>query len=294
MKDLNEIQCFVKAIELKSLTAAAKSLGLPKSSVSRKIQNLERRLNLTLVVRTTRALNLTHSGKAFYERALLALKELDQAEEHVDSSRDSIEGLLRITCPIEFATGPFNKMLSNFLLAYPNVKIDLVLTERTVDLITEGFDLAFRAGDLSDSSLIVKKLPAFDAKIYASPSYLKRNGTPKSINDLEKFDLIGFAPGGKMLKWQLKGPTGKKEITIKSKLNLNHMLAAKESAINGMGLILMPEFMAAEEISKDRLKAVCPDWISPNLRINIIYPAQKFVSPKMRAFIDYTVKNLNL
>src|SRR5258708_27642227 len=181
MRDLNEIQCFVRAVELKSLTAAAKALALPKSSVSRKIRNLEAQLGMTLLVRTTRALNLTDAGKSFFEKSALALKEIENAVEALDGSRQTVEGTLRITAPIGFATGHFNDIVVSFMDKYPKVKIDLILTERVVDLIAENFDLAFRIGELEDSTLIAKKLTYIDGSIVASPQYLKNHGDRKSV-----------------------------------------------------------------------------------------------------------------
>lgn len=294
MRDLNEIQCFVRAIELKSLTAASKALGLPKSSVSRKIRNLESRLGLTLVVRTTRALNLTDAGRAFFERSALALKELSLAEESADSARNEVEGLLRITGPVEFATGPFNDLIAKFLQTYPKVKIDLLLTDRVVDLIGEGFDLAFRIGDLRDSTLMAKRLNSYDASVIASAEYLKNRGTPKSISEFEKHDLIGFAPTGTPLKWVLKGPNGRREIRVNGRFSVNHLLSLKEATSNGLGLALMPNYMVVNELKNKTLKVVCPDWSSPGHQMHIVFPGQKFVSPKMRAFIDFTVEKLIL
>src|SRR5580698_4135518 len=138
MRDLNEIQCFVRAVELKSLTAAAKALDLPKSSVSRKIRNLETQLGMTLLVRTTRALNLTDAGRSFFERSALALKEIENAVETLDGSRQTVEGTLRITAPMVFATGRFNDAIVSFMDKFPKIRIDLILTERVVDLIAEN------------------------------------------------------------------------------------------------------------------------------------------------------------
>ena len=294
MRDLNEVQCFVKAIELKSLTAAAKALGLPKSSMSRKIQNLESRLGITLMTKTTRALNLTEAGRIFFEKSAIALKELDTAEETLDISRQEVEGALRITAPVEFSTGPFNDLIASFLQKYPRVKIDLFMTERVIDLIGEGFDFAFRIGELKDSTLMAKKLKTFDAQIFASPQYLKSRGMPKTIQDFEKHDCIGFAPSGATLKWVLKGPTGKKEHTPRGRIVVNHLLSLKESALKGLGLALIPNHIVRAELENKELKAVCPDWQAPANPVHLIFAGQKFLSPKMRAFIDHAHEHLQL
>lgn len=294
MRDLNEIQCFVKAVELKSLTAAAKALELPKSSVSRKIRQLESRLGLTLLVRTTRALNLTDAGRLFFERSAIALKELDTAETELDGSRNTVEGTLRITGPVEFSTGPFNTLIASFLRDHPKVKIDLVLTERVVDLIGEGFDLAFRMGELDDSTLLAKKLKAVDLQIVASPHYLKARGIPKGVADIDNHDCIAFAPDGAVMKWSMRGPNGKKEFLPRGSFSVNHLLAVKEAALNGLGLALLPTDMIAEEIRNKSIIVVCKDWHSRGSAVHLVFPGQKFLSPKMRAFIDYVSEHLTL
>ena len=293
MRDLNEINCFVRAVELKSLTAAAKALDLPKSSVSRKIRNLETQLGMTLLVRTTRALNLTDAGRSFFEKSALALKEIENAVDTLDGSRETVEGTLRITAPIGFATGHFNDIVVSFMDKYPNVKIDLILTERVVDLIAENFDLAFRLGELEDSTLVAKKLPSSGGSIFASPSYLKRHGTPKAFADLGNHEFILFSPNDVPIKWSMNGPTGRKELVPRGRLNMNHIISVKEAAIRGFGLALLPRHMVADELKRNELKAVLPDWVANSNPINLVFPGQKFISPKMREFIDHVKNNFS-
>jgi DNA-binding transcriptional LysR family regulator len=292
MRDLNEVQCFVRAVELKSLTAAAKALGLPKSSVSRKIKGLEERLGITLLLRTTRALSLTDAGKRFFDRSILALKELDHAEEALDESRDHVDGTLRITGPDSFTTGPFNDLIASFLNDYPEVKVELLLTDRTVDLISEGYDLAFRVGELEDSSLIAKKIIVFDLQVVGSPSYLKSRGIPRNVADLAQHECLGFAPSGEVIPWRLKGPAGTKAFTPNGRYVANHMLSLKEAALKGVGLALVPVYAVEQELKDKSLKVVCQDWISFGAPVYLVYPGQKFLAPKMRAFIDYASEKL--
>ncbi|MDB5038763.1 MAG: transcriptional regulator, LysR family protein [Bacteriovoracaceae bacterium] len=294
MRDLNEIQCFVRAVELKSLTAAAKSLDLPKSSVSRKIRNLEAQLGMTLLVRTTRALSLTDAGRSFFEKSARALKEIENAVETLDGSRQTVEGTLRITAPMVFATGQFNDIVVSFMDKYPKIKIDLVLTERVVDLIAENFDLAFRIGELADSTLIAKKLISIDASVVASPRYLKNHGTPKTLADLDKHEFILFSPNEVPIKkWSMKGLTGKKDLMPRGRLNINHILSVKEAAIRGSGLALLPNYMITNEVKNNELKVVLPNWMAKGNPIHLVFPGQKFVSPKMREFIDHVTKNFS-
>lgn len=294
MRDLNEIQCFVKAVEMKSLTAAAKALGLPKSSMSRKIRNLEARLGLTLITRTTRALNLTEAGRDFFERTTFALKEIEQAEENLEGSRKEVEGLLRITCPVEFSFGRFNKFIASFIEANPKIKVELLVTERVVDLISENYDFAFRMGLLKDSTLIAKRIMTVDGIMMASTEYLKRIGNPKTISEIEKHSHIGFAPFGEVIPWTLKNGSAKKVITPKGKLTVNHLLSLKEGVLNGLGIGLLPEFSVRQELEMKHLKAVCPEWQSKGHPVHLVYPGQKFLSPKMAAFIAHAGKEFKL
>lgn len=292
MRDLNEIQCFVKAAELKSFTAAAKALDMPKSSVSRKVANLEKRLGITLMVRTTRALNLTDAGRAFYHTALGALHEIEAAEKALDTSRQSVEGLLRITAPVEFAVGPFPKLVTAFLKAYPRVQIDLVLTERVVDLIAEGIDLAFRMGHLEDSSLRAKKLKPLHGMVVASPAYLLTRGKPQHLSEIEAQEWVRFNPGGTVVKWTLSSPEGQRTITPAGRFSANHQLALKQAVLDGLGFGVMAHFMIEEELERQMLQIVCPAWEMKMLPAHIVYPAQKFLSPKLRHFIDFVSQHL--
>jgi DNA-binding transcriptional LysR family regulator len=294
MKDLNEIQCFVKAVELKSLTAAAKALDLPKSSVSRKISNLEKRMGTTLVVRTTRALNLTDKGRQFFQTVAPAIQEVEAAEKGIDTSRETVEGPLRVTAPVEFALGPFPKLIAGFLKAYPKVTIDLVLTERVVDLVTEGFDVAFRMGELDDSTLVAKKLPPLNAHIVASPKFLKERGEPKNPSDIDDHEWLNFSPDGTIVKWTLKSPDGKKTINPRGPLSANHFFALKQAVVEGLGFAVVPAYMVEDDLKNKTLKIVCDKWELDGGPAHIVFPPQKFLSLKLRRFIDYSAERFQM
>jgi DNA-binding transcriptional LysR family regulator len=291
MRDLSEIQCFVKAVEMKSLSAGAKTLSLPKSTMSRKIKSLEERLGLTLMIRNTRSLNLTEAGKGYYERSAMALKELDAAEDALNTSRQIISGTLRITAPVEFATGHFNRLIASFIKEHPEVQVETLFTERVVDLISEGFDIAFRVGFLEDSGFIAKKLKGIEAQIVGSTAYLKKRGMPKVIADLEKHDCLGFAPEGPLMKWILKGPTGKKEFTPKHRFLTNQILSLKGAVLNDLGLALLPNYLVEPELERKEAKVVLPEWSFIGQPFHLVFPSRKFLSPAMRAFIDAAEKH---
>jgi DNA-binding transcriptional LysR family regulator len=173
------------------------------------------------------------------------------------------------------------------------VKIDCLLTERVVDLISEGYDLAFRIGELKDSTLIAKKLNLFDAQIIGTPQYLKTRGHPKTIAELEKHEFILFSPSGSPLKWNLKGPGGKRVFLPKGRLSVNHALALKEAVLRGLGLAFLPNYIVAEEIRDKKMRIVCPEWKAEGAPLHLVFPGQKFISPKMRAFIDHATQHLS-
>jgi DNA-binding transcriptional LysR family regulator len=290
---LNEIQCFVKAVELKSLTAASQALNLPKSSVSRKISNLEKRLGLTLVVRTTRAIRLTDAGREFFQTTTSALQAIDAAETGLDKSRHTVDGTLRITAPVGFSIGLLPKLVAGFLQEHPLVRVDLVFTQRTVDLVAEGIDLAFRTGNPPDSTLIVKKLQPLNAQIVASPAFLKRRGEPKTVTDIKDHEWVNFTPDGRVMKWTLKGPEGKRSVTPRGRLSANHFFALKQAAIDGVGFAAVPSFMVTEEIKSKTLKVVCGSWELQGGSLHLVYPAQKFLSLRLRHFVDYATEHFS-
>lgn len=293
MRDLNEIRCFVKAVELGSLTAAAKALSMPTSSVSRKIQSLEEGVGLTLMTRTTRALNLTEAGRQFFERSSLALKEVDSAVLELDGSRHAVEGTLRVTAPETFAVGPLNDLIASFMKAYPKVRIELHLTNDMVDLIAGGYDFAIRGGKLEDSTLTSRTLYRQDAVLVASPEYLKEHGTPNSLAELEKHDCIGFVIDGVEMKVPLKGPGGRKAFLPNGRLVVNSALTMKEAAIRGVGIALLPIQLVKDDLEEKSLRVVCREWRYHEVLFHLVYPRHRFLSTKMRAFIEYTIRNFS-
>jgi DNA-binding transcriptional LysR family regulator len=291
MKDLNEIQCFVKAVELKSFSAAAKAMGLPKSSMSRKVRYLEERLGLSLMIRNTRSLSLTDAGRQLFERSALAMRELSDAEDALNPSRQGVKGKLQITGPADFVAGPFNHLIASFINDHPDIHIELLLTERLVDLIGESFDFAFRIGNLKESGFIAKKLRPLEALIVGSPSYLEKRGTPRTVTELERHDCLGFCPEGTVLNWSLKGPTGRQQFAPTSRLTVNALLSLKGAVLHDLGLALIPQFLVETEIEKKQLKVVLPEWSFTGHAVHLVYPKRKFLPPAMRAFIESACKH---
>lgn len=286
MNDLNEIQCFVSVVELKSFTAAARALGVPKSSVSRKIKNLEERLQMTLLIRTTRSLSLTDVGKIYYERASLALQEIESLEEHLATSRENVEGTLRITAPVTLG-GPLKNLIASFVKKYPDVNVHVELTAKVIDLVSEQFDFGIRAGKQKDSSLRMRQIFSFQIRIIASPTYFSDRPVPRTIHDIQEEDFLIYSPNQVSMKIPFKNGAVQKQITPRGRVSMNDTTLMKELIKSGIGIGAMPTFMFQDELEKKELIEICPDWAADDAKIYIVYPAQKYISPKMKAFLEH-------
>ena len=289
MQDLNAIHCFVKTVQLKSITAAAKALGVPKSSVSRKISGLEKELGTGLLIRTTRSLNLTEAGQTYFGHAVKAMENIESAQHAIDTSRQTVQGNLRITAPIDFSVGPLPKLVGEFLKRFPLVNVELMFSERVVDLVGENIDLAFRIGTLKDSTLIARKLMPLRGHIVASSDWLKTRGEPRNPQAIQAHECLNFTPGGQTMKWTLKGPNGRVTLVPKSRFAANHMFALKQATIDGLGFAVIPASMIVDELANQTLKIVCANWELQGGQLSLVYPNQKFLPPKLRYFIDFAV-----
>lgn len=285
--DLNEIAIFAKVVQKGSFTAAANELRMPKSTVSMKISSLERRLGITLLKRSTRKLQLTAAGENFFRRTTVGLEEILAAENALLAEKAEPQGKIRITTPVDVGQHAMSELMSDFLRKYPKVQIELLLTDRRVDLLGEGIDLAIRAGQLKDSSLIAKKVGVVSFGIFASPRYLKARGTPLQPRDLSTHDCLVFSPFARG-EWRLQ--SGKKEVTvsIKEKAIVNDLRLVHKMAVLGDGLALLPSFMCPTDDKVSKLSRVLPEWSSGENPIHFVYPAQKFVQPAISAFIEFS------
>ena len=283
--DLNEVAVFIKVVEMGSFTQAARKLGMPNSTVSAKVSELETRLGVSLIKRTTRKLFVTDEGKAFFDRCTRGLKEIQAAEEEIMASQQEPQGLLKVTAPIELGSSVLPKVIAEFNVRYPKVRLELFLSDRTVDLIAEGFDLAVRAGDLKDSSLMAKKLGSVYFAPFASSSYLKKNGTPQTPKDLKNHTCLQFTPMG-LEEWKLVGSKGSINVPLTQKMMMNELNVIKYLCLNGLGVALLPTYFCYPEVQSGKLVRILPDWRS-NLRpVHFVYAGQKYASPKINAFVS--------
>jgi DNA-binding transcriptional LysR family regulator len=287
--DLNETNVFVKVVDAGSFARAAHRLEMPKSTVSAKVSALERRLGVTLIQRTTRRLHVTDTGQEYYQQCVQALQQITSAEEHVTRRQSVPQGSLRITAPIQSGISLLLGVFSEFQNQYPEVNLEIILTERNVDLVSEGVDLALRAGELEDSSLISRKLGTLHFALFASPKYLKTNGMPKSPRDLKDHCSLQFTPRGHR-DWKLSGPKGTQTIPIARHMLINDLNLIKVLAVSGAGVALLPTFFCSAETESGKLVRILNDWKSNAQPVHFVYPNQEFIPKKLTAFLDVATR----
>jgi DNA-binding transcriptional LysR family regulator len=239
---------------------------------------------VTLIQRTTRKLHVTPIGLSYFKKCLEGLDDIREAEAEILTYQGEPQGQLRITAPVELGLSLLSPIISQYLRKYPQVGIDVVLSDRRVDLLSEGIDLAIRAGELKDSSLISKKLGSVYFAPFASPKYLKANGTPLNTKDLSQHKLIEFSQISDGY-WNLVRDSKLIKIPTPRKMNINDLRLVNELAIDGNGIALLPTFFCYEAVQSGKLVRVLPQWISQKNPVQFVYPAQKFVTPKLSAFI---------
>jgi len=291
--DINDILVFVRVAQAGSFSKAARELGMPVSTVSRRVAELEADLGVPLLLRTTRSLRITDVGRSYLEHGNAIAAEIEKAESLASGLQSVPQGLLKITASTDFGNQFLGKIVSDFLKTNPKVRVEVVLTQRVVDLISEGFDLAIRMGELDDSSLMAKKIGNMEMQIYASPSFLKKYGEPTRPADLSQFECIQFTADQGSTEfdvWPLQSHKTKVEIPISGRVASNDMALVRDFARSGDGLALMPHFICSEDVKAGHLKVVLKDWVWSGGPFHVVYPGQRFVLPKVRAFVDHLTR----
>lgn len=287
--DLNRIRLFVRVVEAGGFTRAAELCRLPKSSVSRAVAALERELAVRLLQRTTRQMQLTEAGRAYYESGSRALAELDEAAAAVSQLQDAPRGRVRITAPADVGHWLLTPSLVRFAARTPEVHVDVSLTQRLVDLVHEGFDLALRIGKLGDSRLVARPLGLVRAGIFASPTYLKRRGRPRTVADLADHDCVLFRGVAGRSIWQLVGPAGAAKIEVRGAIGADDHQLIREAAAAGQGLALLPLFACSSE--KD-LRRVLPEHVTAGEPIQLVYPTARFLPKRVELLRDQLLAEL--
>ncbi|HEY4060163.1 MAG TPA: LysR family transcriptional regulator [Kofleriaceae bacterium] len=291
--DLNDIVVFTKVVETKSFTGAAEQLGLPKSTVSRKLAQLEERLGVRLVQRTTRKLALTDVGEAYYQRAARIVADIAAAEQIVTDMQATPRGRLRISAPNDLSAQYLGTIVAEFSSSHPDITVELDATDRVVDLIEESYDLAIRIGPLVESTLIAKRLASFSSVLVAAPSYLTKRPAPTNVEELEDHEKVLFLPSARMQGWTLVNGEQTYEFSRPARFSSNNILAAVAATQAGAGVAVLPEFVVGCDIHNKKLIRVLPDWKSQTNEVHAVYPARQNLPPRLSLFLDYLAKSMN-
>lgn len=283
--DLNEAAVFVKVVQAGSFSGAGRQLGLPTSTVSTRVARLEKRLGVTLLQRTTRRLHLTEAGAVYFEHAALGLSHMLDAEVAVTESAGEPRGLLRVTAPADIGDQLLSDIVDEVRRSCPKVGIEMILVDRYVDLVAEGIDVAIRTGSLEDSSLVAKKVGVAHWAPFASAAYLQSTRPIDSPQALRHHRCLQFTPMGKDA-WTLVGKRGTVTVPLPGEVVVNHVGVIHSMTLAGNGVALLPLHLCKEDCGNGKLVRILPDWHANNDPIHLVYPRQRFMPPKLRAFVD--------
>jgi len=288
MDRLTDIESFVAVVEAGSFSAAAERLGAAKSAVSRRVSALEARLGVKLLNRTTRTLNLTDNGRAYFERAGRILADLAEAEQSVSDADCALRGRIRLAAPLSFGLQHLAPAINAFAAQHPEVQIDLDLNDRQVSLVEEGFDMAVRIGRLADSSLIARRLCLIRRAAVASPDYLARRGTPERPEDLVNHDGLRYTNIPRQHFWQFTA-TGGREFSpeVPDRLTANNGALLTEAAVDGLGVTVQPSFIVHRELADGRLRTILDTWPIPSEAMYAVFPPGRYQSRRVRELADF-------
>lgn len=287
------LEIYVAVVETGGIGAAAERLGLAKSVVSRRLAELETRLRATLIHRTTRRLNLTDDGRAFYESSVAILADLDEAEANLRQAHGALTGRLKVTLPQSFGLLHLAPLIQAFMVQHPDLRFELDFNDRQADLVQEGFDLAIRIARLEDSSLIARRLAPIRSGVYASPDYLARRGTPATAPDLKSHACLVYSNPRDPDLWTYTAPDGRPgSVRVPVHLASSSGEFLLSAALAGQGLIRSPTFFVHEALKAGRLVALLTDHAWPELSAYAVYPPTRHLSRRVRTFIDYLAEAL--
>ena len=293
MDKLTGLLAFVKTADLGSFVAAGRALEVSASAVGKSVARLEHEVGVQLLQRSTRRMQLTAEGRLFHERCRRILDDLDDAHAMLSRSREAPRGRLRVSAPI-VGHHFLLPLIPGFVARHPEVELDINFSDRAVDLIDDGIDVAIRSGELPDSRLVSRSLQRFQLLLCASPEYLARHGTPGSAGELAQHRAVRFRhpDTGKLLDWPLAPAPQGSHRHPRTVLACNHMEAVVGATLRGLGIACMPDFLAADLLAAGRLCSVLADEMAPPGQFSAIWPASRHLSPKVRAFVDHLVDHL--
>ncbi|MGM9428950.1 LysR family transcriptional regulator [Hydrogenophaga sp. MI9] len=287
MNLLNDMALFVEVARTMSFRRAAEALGMPNSTLSRRVSALEKAIGLRLLHRTTRKLELTEAGQLYYERSQRIVQEARLAHEQLGELLAQPSGVLRASLPVDFASTYLAPLIAEFSRLYPGIRFEFDLTPRRVDLVSEPFDVAIRMGESQDSSLVARLLARLPTHLYASPAYLQRAGEPRSPDELAGHECICFR-SGKPPVWKLfrVGETVPVEVAVSGRFQLNSVGMMRQLAVQGLGVVGLADAMADDDVATGRLRRVLPDWQGPSAPVYAITET-RLLPAKTQRFIEF-------
>ena len=295
MQDLNDLYFFASVVQQGGFTAAGRSLGIPKSRLSRRISELETRLGARLLQRNTRGISLTDLGNRYYQHCQVVIAAAEAAELAVTSSLAEPSGTVRVSCVVAIAQSEVTAALPAFLERYPKVNIDLMFTNRRVNLLEEGVDVAVRvrATDDEDPNLATRRLRAASGCLVASPELMTRYPIPQHPRDLVKLPFLGAAEQDRRVHLLLDGPERERyELVAQPRLAVEDFPLRKRAALRNLGLTMLPTEYCSEELAQGTLIRVLPDWSMPAGHVQVVYPTQRGLLPAVRVFVDFLIEQL--
>ncbi len=292
MNKYQEITVFTAVADYGSFVAASDALNLSKAAVSRYVSDLERRLGARLIHRTTRKLSLTPEGEIFLMRCRTILESIQESEEEISTRGQTASGKLRVTAPVSFGIRHLAPLWNKFLEEYPKVNVELELSDRVINLVEDGFDLAIRIGQLSDSTLVSRQLASTRLVLCASPQYLQQRGTPSHPSELSGHETFSYSLLSTGHIWKFDGPDESVNVRVSPRMTSNNGDTGVEVCIRGGGIHLWPIFLVEDHLRTGSLVEVLPAFKASNFGIYAVYPSRKHVLPKVRVFVDFLLSQL--
>ena len=289
MDKFESMRAFTRVVEAGGFAAAARDIGLSRSAVNKLVMNLEDDLKVQLLHRTTRKVTPTETGLAFYDRCIAILADLAEAEQAASQLQTEPRGRLRINAPMTFGTLHLAPAITDFLLQYPDLHIELALNDRFIDPVEEGFDLTVRiAAPPESASLIVHRLATAKRVLCASPNYLRQHGTPQHPDDLKQRSCLHYGYLSNQNQWRLTDPQGTDHtVTVQGKLCSNNGESLREATLKGLGIALLPTFIVGEDLKQGRLTAVLTDYLPIEIAVYVIYPINRHLSTKVQLLTEF-------
>ncbi len=287
MDQFKEIESFVAVAQQGSVVKAADKLGLSKAMVSRHVSELEVRLGVRLIQRSTRRLALSEVGAEYLQRCVQILGELQEANAAVSASAVQAQGGLKISAPLTFGIRHLAPLWGEFLRIHPQVELELNLNDRVVDLIEEGYDLAVRIGQLASSSLIARRIASTRLRLCASPRYLQQALPIHELDDIAQHDVIAYTYLATGELWHFTGPRGPRSITVHPRLRSNSGDTCRAAALADQGIVFQPSFLVGEDLKAGRLVEILPQYAGPEMDVSVVYPSRHHLSHKVRAMVEF-------